>query len=160
MMWSKLIVQNTALGCQGTIKHYPFHKNFTIRKTTFVLSLTIFWKIMAFFFYFCILNQTKISIWSQLSCLETGSYSVHFILWIRYASVNLFTKGLILLSGLPATLPRRFILWSWRPTLLWDSLPRQTRIPMRRMSQTNHRAMHHSYVQEIPPRALCLCLLP
>lgn len=61
---------------------------------------------------------------------------------------------------MPQPVHRRQLLRARGQALLRDTLPRPQRITVRRMRQTHLRPLHHGHVQEVPPGALRLLLLP
>ena len=65
----------------------------------------------------------------------------------------------ILSPGVPHALRYRIILRPRRSSILRDPLPRAARLPLCRLSEAHHGALHHCHVQEISPRTFCVCLL-
>lgn len=67
--------------------------------------------------------------------------------------------SVLMFAGLPYAVRQRAVLRPRGATVLRDALPRQTGVAVRRMPQADRRPVHHSHVQEVPPRALCVRLL-
>ena len=78
--------------------------------------------------------------------------------WIK-PCVNIYylvAPGLFCLQRMPGTIQRRIFLRARRFPVLRDVLSRHPRLPLCNVSQANLWALHHSHVQEIPPRVLRL----
>lgn len=63
-------------------------------------------------------------------------------------------------SGLSHAVRQWSVLRPREPALLRDALPRQARVAVRRMSQADRRPVHNGHVQEVPPGAFRVRLLP
>lgn len=63
-------------------------------------------------------------------------------------------------AGMLHAVHKRQLFRPRRAAVLRGSLPRATRLAVLGLPKAHHRPLYHSYGQEVPPRALCVCVLP
>lgn len=74
-------------------------------------------------------------------------------------TLTLTTAGSVL-TGVLHPVCERELLRARRPAVLRGALPRAPRLALLRLPEAHHGPLHHRHVQEVPPGALCLRLLP